>query len=696
MRYQVYVTIGTFSDELEAALRYDEQAARLGKPVNFPEDGTNQKKASKWGSASAAALASPRSSFLQHDESLKGKRGRGKKRAAKTTSQSQNAAYPPTPFAADPAALADILSEDEVTTKKYTGVSQDKTRSPGHQWRVRIQLGGKRRIIGSYASEDEAARAYDVEAAKYGLKLNFPISDREDAANVPGLEGAGTVAPCDEQDSSVVADMNTTGAPNTNGHDSAASLPESSSVASSSTVVASSSSNNHGGIVSKSNGDDGGGQNTEEGKNDEKDADNPRRAKKRKGGSSSRFVGVSWARNRKRWKSQCMVKGVSKVLGFFKSEVVAARRYDICARGEGKPTNFLSDEEIDGDDDEDAMESYYDDFDYLHDEDEDDGVRQAGNVRVAMYKSESREPVKKKPLPSRMSISASRRAASQIRWAKEAAVKRLAEQASGDDLSSYSEGSDDEEAAALSKRRKTNKGRSFRMNTTASPRRSGRTSSSSSSFSNHYHAQDFRTKCPICLENFIETFEAAAAEVIIEYTKQMSKPKFAFHKVYSSHSLVKHNINLLRRMWRTQPQSSELGSEGNARKDLLWPRSIRSPFRRVWTALAPTGLAVYASRKRFSHVVFRRPRLLRRHRRCQLMAERRRPSRRIRLLPSPWKVMQTTANLPQQLLKVTMPILEWSIVARRLRKRRKMKRANNRAVKMVILPVAVVELRRVR
>ena len=71
MRYQVYVTIGTFSDELEAALRYDEQAARLGKPVNFPEDGTNQKKASKWGSASAAALASPRSSFLQHDESQK-------------------------------------------------------------------------------------------------------------------------------------------------------------------------------------------------------------------------------------------------------------------------------------------------------------------------------------------------------------------------------------------------------------------------------------------------------------------------------------------------------------------------------------------------------------------------------------------------------------------------------------------------
>ena len=53
------MTIGTFDDELEAALRYDDQAGRLGKPVNFPEEGTLQKKAMKWGSASAAARRPP-------------------------------------------------------------------------------------------------------------------------------------------------------------------------------------------------------------------------------------------------------------------------------------------------------------------------------------------------------------------------------------------------------------------------------------------------------------------------------------------------------------------------------------------------------------------------------------------------------------------------------------------------------------
>ena len=41
-------------------------------------------------------------------------------------------------------------------------------------WVAKIAIDGKTQYLGTYATEEEAARAFDAKAAKHGRKLNFP------------------------------------------------------------------------------------------------------------------------------------------------------------------------------------------------------------------------------------------------------------------------------------------------------------------------------------------------------------------------------------------------------------------------------------------------------------------------------------------------------------------------------------------
>ena len=41
-------------------------------------------------------------------------------------------------------------------------------------WVSKIAIDGKRQYLGCYATEEEAARAFDAKAAKHGRELNFP------------------------------------------------------------------------------------------------------------------------------------------------------------------------------------------------------------------------------------------------------------------------------------------------------------------------------------------------------------------------------------------------------------------------------------------------------------------------------------------------------------------------------------------
>ena len=95
--------LGTYDSEEEAARAYDEQAAPLGMPVNFPDEG--QVQAMKRGSS------------------------------------------------------------------QYRGVSKQ-----GNKWSARISINGKSKLLGTFKSEEAAARKFDEAAAPLGRAVNFPFS----------------------------------------------------------------------------------------------------------------------------------------------------------------------------------------------------------------------------------------------------------------------------------------------------------------------------------------------------------------------------------------------------------------------------------------------------------------------------------------------------------------------------------------
>jgi hypothetical protein len=94
--------LGTFDSEEEAARAYDERAAALGKPVNFPTEG--QEQAVKRGSS------------------------------------------------------------------KYRGVTK-----LGKKWKASISIDGKMKGLGTFDSEEAAARRFDEAAAPLGRAVNFPL-----------------------------------------------------------------------------------------------------------------------------------------------------------------------------------------------------------------------------------------------------------------------------------------------------------------------------------------------------------------------------------------------------------------------------------------------------------------------------------------------------------------------------------------
>ena len=48
-----------------------------------------------------------------------------------------------------------------------------------NRWRAQIDIDGKKTHLGTYATEEEAARAHDAEGARLGRKLNFPKKEHD-------------------------------------------------------------------------------------------------------------------------------------------------------------------------------------------------------------------------------------------------------------------------------------------------------------------------------------------------------------------------------------------------------------------------------------------------------------------------------------------------------------------------------------
>ena len=110
--------LGYYHDEKEAARIYDEQAALLGRPVNFPlHEGMEQAV-----------------------------------KPIKDRSKVPNVNRP----------------------SKYVGVSWSKEMK---KWHAKITIDGKMKTLGYYHDEKEAARMYDEQAALLGKPVNFPLHD---------------------------------------------------------------------------------------------------------------------------------------------------------------------------------------------------------------------------------------------------------------------------------------------------------------------------------------------------------------------------------------------------------------------------------------------------------------------------------------------------------------------------------------
>jgi hypothetical protein len=127
-KWQAYIqiggrrkTLGYSEDEKEAARMYDEQAASVGKPVNFP----------------------------LHE---------GMEQAMKRESMRKN--------------RSDLPNANRPS--KYVGVTWHKDKKA---WKASIMINSKSKHLGYYQNEKEAARIFDEQAILLGRSVNFPLHE---------------------------------------------------------------------------------------------------------------------------------------------------------------------------------------------------------------------------------------------------------------------------------------------------------------------------------------------------------------------------------------------------------------------------------------------------------------------------------------------------------------------------------------
>ena len=71
---------------------------------------------------------------------------------------------------------------------KYVGVNWDKR---DKKWQAQIMIDGKRKHLGLYHDEKEAARMYDEQAALLGKPVNFPLHEGMEQAVKRAPKGSG-------------------------------------------------------------------------------------------------------------------------------------------------------------------------------------------------------------------------------------------------------------------------------------------------------------------------------------------------------------------------------------------------------------------------------------------------------------------------------------------------------------------------
>ena len=167
------IHLGNFDDEETSAQKYDEHAARLGRPLNFPSMGQARaaKTTSKFRGVSWDKQRQKWVAFIKID---------GKNKYLGTSDHEKTAAGKYDEHAARLGRPLNFPSEGQAQatmgkSSMFRGVCWH---TPTQKWIANIRIDGKLTRLGYFDDEETAARKYDEHTARLGGAVNCPSEEK--------------------------------------------------------------------------------------------------------------------------------------------------------------------------------------------------------------------------------------------------------------------------------------------------------------------------------------------------------------------------------------------------------------------------------------------------------------------------------------------------------------------------------------